>query len=63
MSKRRVCLTHFLSLCIQAQNPAIPGFPMRNGQGQKPGKEFGPKTAFIFGQPRLKPSRICSTMA
>jgi hypothetical protein len=40
-------LAHFLGLLIEVQNPASTGIPGQEGRVQKPGKEFGPKTAFL----------------
>jgi hypothetical protein len=40
-------LAHFLGLLIGVQNPASMGIPGQEGRVQKPGKEFGPKTAFL----------------
>ena len=42
-------LAHFLGLLIGVQNPASTGIPGQEGRVQKPGKEFGPKTAFLDG--------------
>ena len=42
-------LAHFLGLLIGVQNQAKMGILRRNDRVQKPGKEFGLKTAFLDG--------------
>ena len=42
-------LAHFLGLLIGVQNPASVGVLGQDDRVQKPGKEFGPKTAFLDG--------------
>jgi hypothetical protein len=40
-----------LGLLIGTLKPVIIGIPVRVDQVQKPGKEFGPKTAFLDSLP------------
>ena len=44
---RPMGLAHFLGLLIGVQNPASVGVLGQDDRVQKPGKEFGPKTAFL----------------
>src|SRR5688500_4934212 len=52
-------LAHFLGLLIGVQNPANMGVLGQDDQVQKPGKEFGHKTAFLDGLEQLRfPPRL-----